>query len=109
VKSLVFVAGTEPFVALTSGLNRADAERLARLVGVVVRRADAEEARAATGYAIGGTPPFGHARPLRTFCDRDLLSFDEVWAAAGTPQTVFPLTPDLLLRASGAEPAEFAE
>jgi prolyl-tRNA editing enzyme YbaK/EbsC (Cys-tRNA(Pro) deacylase) len=108
VKSLVFVAGTEPFVALTSGANRADSQRLARLMGVPVRRADAEEVRAATGYAIGGTPPFGHARTLRAFCDLDLLAFDEVWAAAGTPQTVFPLPPDLLLRASGAEPADFA-
>jgi prolyl-tRNA editing enzyme YbaK/EbsC (Cys-tRNA(Pro) deacylase) len=109
VKSLVFVAGTEPFVALTSGVNRADAKLLAGLVGVPVRRADAEEVRAATGYAIGGTPPFGHARPLRTFCDRDLLTYHEVWAAAGTPQTVFTLTPDLLLRASAAQPADFAE
>jgi prolyl-tRNA editing enzyme YbaK/EbsC (Cys-tRNA(Pro) deacylase) len=109
VKSLVFVAGNEPFLALTSGPNRADAGRLGRLVGVPVRRADAEEARAATGYAIGGTPPFGHGRPLRTFFDRDLLVYPEIWAAAGTPQTVFPIAPDLLLRASGAEPADFAE
>jgi prolyl-tRNA editing enzyme YbaK/EbsC (Cys-tRNA(Pro) deacylase) len=109
VKSLVFMAGSEPFLALTSGLNRADPGRLGRLVGVPVRRADAEEARNATGYAIGGTPPFGHARPLRTFFDRDLLAYPEVWAAAGTPHTVFPIGPDLLLRASGAEPANFAE
>ena len=109
VKSLVFVAGSEPFLALTSGLNRADSGRLGRLVGVPVRRADAKEARTATGYAIGGTPPFGHPRPLRTFFDRDLLAYPEVWAAAGTPQTVFPIAPDLLLRASGAEPANFAE
>jgi prolyl-tRNA editing enzyme YbaK/EbsC (Cys-tRNA(Pro) deacylase) len=109
VKSLVFVAGSEPFLALTSGPNRADTGRLAALLGVPVRRADAEEAREATGYAIGGTPPFGHPRPLRAFCDRDLLAFPEVWAAAGTPHSVFPIPPDDLIRVSGARPADFKE
>ncbi|HEX2025421.1 MAG TPA: YbaK/EbsC family protein [Actinomycetota bacterium] len=107
VKSLVFVAGTEPFLALTSGPNRADTDRLAALAGAPVRRADAEEARQATGYSIGGTPPFGHPRLLRAFCDRDLLGHPVVWAAAGTPDTVFPIAPDDLLRVSGAEPADF--
>ena len=107
VKSLVFVAGTEPFLALTSGPNRADTSRLADLAGAPVRRADADEARRATGYSIGGTPPFGHPRRLRAFCDRDLLAHPEVWAAAGTPDTVFPIGPDDLLRVSGAEPANF--
>ncbi|MGH2691034.1 MAG: YbaK/EbsC family protein [Actinomycetota bacterium] len=110
VKSLVFVAGTEPFLALTSGPNRADTERLSELMdGRPVRRADANEARAATGFSIGGTPPFGHPRPLRVFCDRDLLHHQEVWAAAGTPNTVFPITPEDLLRASAAEPADLKE
>jgi prolyl-tRNA editing enzyme YbaK/EbsC (Cys-tRNA(Pro) deacylase) len=110
VKSLVFVAGTEPFLALTSGPNRADTSRLAGLMGGrPVRRADPDQAREATGFAIGGTPPFGHPRRLRALCDRDLLGFEEVWAAAGTPQAVFPIPPDDLLRASGAEPAEFKE
>lgn len=107
VKSLVFVAGSEPFLALTSGPNRADTDRLAALMGVTVRRAGAEEARAATGYAIGGTPPFGHPRRLRAFCDRDLLGHEEVWAAAGTPHAVFPISPGALIRASGADPADF--
>jgi prolyl-tRNA editing enzyme YbaK/EbsC (Cys-tRNA(Pro) deacylase) len=110
VKSLVFVAGSEPFLALTSGPNRADTVRLSELMGgLPVRRADANEARAATGFAIGGTPPFGHPRPLRVLCDRDLLLHQEVWAAAGTPSTVFPLTPEELLRASRAEPADLKE
>ena len=110
VKSLVFVAGTEPFLALTSGPNRADEKRLSELMGGrPVRRADANEARSATGFAIGGTPPFGHSRPLRVFCDRDLLLHREVWAAAGTPNTVFPITPEDLLRVSGAEPADLKE
>jgi prolyl-tRNA editing enzyme YbaK/EbsC (Cys-tRNA(Pro) deacylase) len=110
VKSLVFVAGTEPILALTSGPNRADTDRLTVLMdGRPVRRADPEEARLATGFSIGGTPPFGHPRPLRALCDRDLLGYEEVWAAAGTPQAVFPITPQELLRCSGAEPADFKE
>jgi prolyl-tRNA editing enzyme YbaK/EbsC (Cys-tRNA(Pro) deacylase) len=105
VKSLVFVAGREtPFLALTSGPNRADTDRLSRLMGgAPVRQATPDEVREATGYAIGGTPPFGHPRPLRAFCDRDLLEHREVWAAAGTPRSVFPISPADLLRASRAE------
>jgi prolyl-tRNA editing enzyme YbaK/EbsC (Cys-tRNA(Pro) deacylase) len=110
VKSLVFVAGNEPFLALTSGPNRADTSKLSGLMGGrQVRRADADEARSATGFSIGGTPPFGHPRPLRVFCDRDLLSSAEVWAAAGTPHTVFPISPEELLRASKAEAADLKE
>jgi len=110
VKSLVFMGGTEPFLVLTSGPNRADIDRLSALLdGVPVRRADADEARAATGFAIGGTPPFGHPRRLRAFCDRDLLGYEEVWAAAGTPHAVFPVRPGDMLRVSGAEPADFKE
>lgn len=110
VKSLVFTADGAPLIALTSGANRADVRRLAALAGVRdVRRATPEEARAATGYAVGGTPPFGHPVPVRTLCDRGLLRHDVVWAAAGTPDSVFPLTPDDLLRWSGAEVADFGE
>ncbi len=110
VKSLVFTADGGPLVALTSGANRADVRRLAELAGVAeVRRATPEEARAATGYAVGGTPPFGHPEPVRTFCDPDLLGHEVVWAAAGTPDSVFPLTPADLVRWTGAEVAEFGE
>jgi prolyl-tRNA editing enzyme YbaK/EbsC (Cys-tRNA(Pro) deacylase) len=110
VKSLVFVADGEPIVALTSGANRADTARLAAALGVAeVRRASPEEARDATGFAIGGTPPFGYPGPVRVLLDRDLLGFDVLWAAAGTPQAVFPIGPDDLLRTSGAEPADFKE
>lgn len=110
VKSLVFVADGEPFIALTSGANRADTHRLAQVLGVAgVRRADPDEARQATGFAIGGTPPFGYPRPVRVLMDRDLLAYEVIWAAAGTPQAVFPIGPDDLIRASGAEPAEFKE
>jgi prolyl-tRNA editing enzyme YbaK/EbsC (Cys-tRNA(Pro) deacylase) len=109
VKSLVFVSGRDrPFLALTSGPNRADTDRLSELQGgAPVRQASAEEAREATGYAIGGTPPFGHPHPLTVYLDRDLLAYDEVWAAAGTPRSVFPIAPDDLLRVTSARPEDF--
>lgn len=102
VKSLVFVADGSPFLALTSGRNRADPARLAEALGAgEVRRATAEEARDATGFAIGGTPPFGHAMSLAVVIDRDLLGYDVLWAAAGTPDSVFPILPRDLVAASG--------
>jgi prolyl-tRNA editing enzyme YbaK/EbsC (Cys-tRNA(Pro) deacylase) len=110
VKSLVFMADAQPFVALTSGANRADTDRLAEALGVeAVRRADPDEARQATGFAIGGTPPFGYPQPVRVLMDRDLLGYEVVWAAAGSPQAVFPIAPDQLVQASGAEPTEFKQ
>ncbi len=110
VKSLVFLADAEPLLALTSGANRADVDRLSGVFGgAAVRRATPEEARAATGYAVGGTPPFGHPTAVRTLCDRALLTHDLVWAAAGTPDSVFPLTPADLLRWTGAEVVTLAE
>ena len=108
MKSLVFTAGAEPLLALTSGSNRADTERLRSLVGRV-RRATPDEAREATGFAIGGTPPFGHPRPLRVLVDRDLMGYDVVWAAAGAPDSVFPIGPADLVRVSGGAVADFKE
>ncbi len=108
VKSLVFVADGEPFLALTAGSNRADPSRLAVILGADdVRTATAEEARDATGFAIGGTPPFGHPRPLTVLVDRDLMEHRDVWAAAGTPDAVFRLSPDDLVRASGGRVEDF--
>lgn len=110
VKSLVFVADEKPVLALTSGANRVDLGRLARLTGSKeVRRASPEEAREATGFAVGGTPPFGHPKPVRAFLDRDLLAYEEVWAAAGTPDAVFVLTPAELRRTAVAEVADLKE
>jgi prolyl-tRNA editing enzyme YbaK/EbsC (Cys-tRNA(Pro) deacylase) len=110
VKSLVFVADGRPILALTSGVNRADTSKLAALTGAErVRRADADEVRAATGFPIGGTPPFGHPSPIRTFVDRDLMAFDEVWAGAGTPDAVFGIAPDELVRASGGTVVELRQ
>jgi prolyl-tRNA editing enzyme YbaK/EbsC (Cys-tRNA(Pro) deacylase) len=93
VKSLVFVADGEPILVLASGINQVDEDRLATLTGKPVRRADASAVRTATGFAIGGVPPVGHARELRVFVDRDLLGYPELIAAAGTPRAVFRLTP----------------
>ncbi|WP_108665185.1 YbaK/EbsC family protein [Euzebya rosea] len=110
VKSIVMHDDVGPLLVLVSGRHRVDAGKVeAELGGGVVRRATADEARAATGYAIGGTAPFGHPAPLRMLLDRDLLQFEEVWAAAGTPDTVFPLTPQQLMAATGVEPADVAE
>ena len=108
VKSLVFVADGRPILVLTSGANRADPERLAALAGASeVRRATPEEAREATGFGIGGTPPFGHPQALRTLMDADLLAHEQLWAAAGAPDAVFPTSPEELLRATGAQVEEF--
>jgi prolyl-tRNA editing enzyme YbaK/EbsC (Cys-tRNA(Pro) deacylase) len=110
VKSLVFMAGDRPVIAFTSGANRVDPAKLARVAGETsARRATPEEAREATGFAVGGTPPFGHPQPVRSYIDPALLAFQEVWAAAGTPDSVFPLTPSELQRATGAETADFTE
>ena len=110
VKSLVFQTDAGPILALTSGASRVDPEKLARLAGVSqTRKATPEEARAATGFSVGGTPPFGHPEPLTTFLDEGLLAYQQVWAAAGTPDSVFPIAPQALLRASGAVVASFVE
>lgn len=110
VKSLVFTADSEPVVCLMSGANKLDPARLAAAAGATeIRRADADAARAATGYAVGGVPPFGHARRLAVYCDRDLLAHDVVWAAAGTPSAVFSTDPKRLAEATGAHVADLKE
>jgi prolyl-tRNA editing enzyme YbaK/EbsC (Cys-tRNA(Pro) deacylase) len=110
VKSLVFVADERPVIAFTSGSNRVDPAKLAAAAGAAAaRRATPEEARAATGFAVGGTPPFGYPSPVPSFLDPDLLAFEEVWAAAGTPDSVFPLAPAELERVAGAIRADFTE
>ncbi len=110
VKSLIFMADGRPVIAFTSGANRVDPSKLAVVAGAAeARRATPEEARAATGFAVGGTPPFGHPASLPAYVDPALLAFQEVWAAAGTPDSVFPLPPQELVRATGAEPSDFTE
>jgi prolyl-tRNA editing enzyme YbaK/EbsC (Cys-tRNA(Pro) deacylase) len=102
VKSLVFVAAGKPVVALVSGANRLDEARLAAVAGEPVAKADAETARTATGYAIGGVPPFGHATEVPVFMDRDLFGYGVVWAAAGRPDSVFEIQPERLRELSNA-------
>jgi len=104
VKSLAFDLDGEIVLALVSGANRLDETQLAEAAGApggVVERADAGGVRAATGFAIGGVPPFGHSTRLRAFVDGALLQYEVVWAAAGTPRHVFAVAPADLVRVSG--------
>ena len=103
VKSLVF-AGRDsgrPYLLLVSGKNRVDEARVAAIVGEPLTRPKADAVRAWTGYAIGGIPPFGHDAELPTFVDEDLLAYEVVWAAAGTPFAVFSVAPHALTHAVG--------
>ncbi|SRR6266550_9430856 len=102
VKSLVFIAAGRPVVALVSGANRLDEGRLGAVAGEPVAKADADMARTATGYAIGGVPPFGHATDVPVFMDRDLFGYGVVWAAAGRPDSVFEIQPERLRELSKA-------
>jgi Cys-tRNA(Pro) deacylase len=111
VKSLVFTVRAEPLIALVSGANQLDLGKLAALHGVgkkQVERADADTVRAATGFAIGGVPPFGHDTAMPVFIDRDLTRYEVIWAAAGTPNTVFAVAPAALIDASGGRIADLA-
>lgn len=108
VKSLVFELDGELAVALTSGANIVDTAALAAIAGAArCDRATADQVREATGYAIGGVPPFGHARALRVYFDVDLADYEIVWAAAGTPRHVFRIEPSTLRRISDAVPGRF--
>lgn len=110
VKSLVLASDDGPLMVLTSGANRVDYGKVEVATGRSgIGRADADAVRAATSYPVGGVSPFGHPEPLPTLIDRDLLAFDEVWAAAGTADSVFPIAPDALARATAARVADVAE
>lgn len=109
VKSLVFLADGQPVLVLASGSHHVDATKLARAAGASrIERPDADRVRAETGFAIGGVPPVGHLKPLRVFVDEDLLRYDVVYAAAGTPTAIFPIAPSDLLRATGGQAADLA-
>jgi len=102
VKSLIFGVDGEIVLVYVSGANQLDETKLAEAAGgVMCQRVDADVVRSATGFPIGGVPPFGHATPLRIFIDPDLLRYDEVWAAAGTWHDVFGIEPHKLVGASG--------
>ncbi|HEV2250087.1 MAG TPA: YbaK/EbsC family protein [Candidatus Limnocylindria bacterium] len=107
VKSLVFLADGAPVVVLCSGADRVDEAKLSLALGAsTVRRATADEAKSATGYAIGGVPPFAHAAELPVIVDLGLIGFATVWAAAGLSDAVFPIAPADLVRLSGARTAD---
>lgn len=105
VKSLVFrgARSGKPYLLLVSGANRVDEKVAASHIGEPLQRPDANYVRQATGFAIGGIPPLGHATPLETYMDEALLAHDTVWAAAGTPDAVFSIAPASLAEAIAAK------
>ena len=108
VKSILFQgASGRLFLFLTAGGNQVDTARASALAGEALGRADANQVRAATGFAIGGVSPLGHLTPLPLWMDPALLAFPQVWAAAGTPRHIFAIPPGQLQRITGAKVAEF--
>lgn len=103
VKSLIFKAkrSGRPILVVASGENRVNEKTIEGLIQEPLGKADADFVRQRTGFVIGGVPPLGHSEPLETFVDEDLLQYDEVWAAAGTPHAVFRLSPADLERMTG--------
>lgn len=100
--SLVFWSDDEPLLVMTSGAHRVDTTALAERIGRgSIKRATPDQVREATGQAIGGVAPTGHPAPLTTVIDEDLAGYPEIWAAGGTPHTVFPLTYDELVALTG--------
>jgi prolyl-tRNA editing enzyme YbaK/EbsC (Cys-tRNA(Pro) deacylase) len=102
-KSLVFRGAStgRPVLVIASGANRVDEAKIAALLGETIGKADAAFVREATGFAIGGVPPVGHRASITTLIDGDLLRWDRIWAAGGTPNSIFPLTPAELVRITG--------
>jgi prolyl-tRNA editing enzyme YbaK/EbsC (Cys-tRNA(Pro) deacylase) len=102
-KSLVFRTspGMDPVLVVASGANRVNEERIWVIIGQAVEMADPDFVRRATGFAVGGVPPFGHPAPITTILDRDLMEWDFLWASAGTPHAMVRLRPDELKRLTG--------
>jgi len=98
-KSLIFKGKTsqKPILIIASGVNRVNEKLVKEYISEQLEKADAEFVLKHTGFVIGGIPPVGHIEPITTFIDEDLMQYDEIWAAAGTPNTVFKLTPKILL------------
>jgi len=105
--SLVFLADGDPVLVMASGGHRVDTDKLSAVLGgATITKANADDVRNATGFAIGGVAPVGHPQPLRTIVDVALAQYDVVWAAGGHPHYVFPTSYDELLRITGGEAAE---
>jgi len=102
-KSLIFKGLTsgKPILVLTSGENRVDEAHISQLTGESITRADPEFVRNVTGFAIGGIPPIAHVQSMETYIDEDLLQYETIWAAAGTPNSLFELIPDTLKTMTG--------
>tara|TARA_B100000029_G_scaffold135963_1_gene130547 strand:- start:646 stop:1116 length:471 start_codon:yes stop_codon:yes gene_type:complete len=107
IKSLVFKCEEQPVLALTAGDRQVDTEKLGALCGGTIGKADAKIVREATGFAIGGVPPFGHASQLSCWIDQNIYRYEMAWGAAGTPDTVFAIQTADLVRLSGGQHAEF--
>jgi prolyl-tRNA editing enzyme YbaK/EbsC (Cys-tRNA(Pro) deacylase) len=109
-KSLIFrgVGSNRPVLVVASGVNRIDETKVAEAIGERIARADADFVREATGFAIGGVPPVGHENPPTVLIDQSLMAFAEIWAAAGTPNAVFRLTPSDLIDLTGGRVAAVA-
>lgn len=107
-KSLIFKGRTsgKAILVLTSGANRVSEKCISEYAGEPIERADADFVRAAAGFAIGGVPPLGHTQPMETYLDEDLLQYKTIWAAAGTPNAIFELTPSDLQKMTGGKPAQ---
>lgn len=107
VKSLIFrgTASGKPILVLTSGANRVDESRISAYAGEPIGRADPDFVRAVTGFAIGGVPPVGHLQLVETYLDEDLMQYATIWAAAGTPNSLFELTPAALEAMTGGKVA----
>ena len=105
VKSLIFKGkqSDQPVLVVASGTNRVNEKRLGELAGEPITKADADFVRQHTGFAVGGVPPVGHIEQIKTFIDEDLLRYEEIWAAAGTPFAVFRLTPSDLQTMTGGQ------
>lgn len=101
VKSLVFRSGPTPLLFLVSGKNQLDLQKAGSALGRDIQKADADFVREQTGYPIGGVPPVAHANLIDIFIDRDLMAYEEIWAAAGTPNAVFRIKSDDLPRITG--------
>jgi prolyl-tRNA editing enzyme YbaK/EbsC (Cys-tRNA(Pro) deacylase) len=104
-KSLVFKTSDtqKPILVIASGANRVDEAKVGARLGEAIGKADADFVRSRTGFVIGGVPPVGHTEALNTFIDEDLLNYQQIWAAAGTPNAVFPLTPTDLIQITQGE------